>query len=277
MMDEPFSCRAFRKEDEVAVQHLVETTFSNSILGGGFWNWKYLQNPGFDPRLLVVAEKDGEIVGCNHWLQRRFRLRSSKEVDCVLGADIAVMPECRKMGVGRALLQFLRTTNALRKYPLMYMFADPDLRKRFHTPVSGYVPAPCGTIGYTKILNWKKVKQKASAFDEAVSAGRFGKKLRDVDLGVLFKVGSAPPLLFHLGRDGVEVFEKEETINRRTDVVIIGDVSALNGLKGKEGGLTKMLATMLTGRIKIRGKPWKMWIAYRNFWVFREILSGKIT
>jgi predicted N-acetyltransferase YhbS len=277
MMDESFSCRTFRKEDEAAVQHLVETTFSSSILGGEFWNWKYLQNPGFDPALLAVAEKDGEIIGCNHWLQRRFRITSSKEVDCVLGADIAVIPECRKMGVGRALLQFLRTTNAPRKYPLMYMFANPKLRKRFHTPVSGYVPAPYGTVCYTKILNWKKVKQKASAFNEAVSAGKFGKKLSDVDLGVLFKVESAPPLVLHVGEDGVDVYEKEETINRRTDVVIAGDVTTLSGLKGKEGDLRKMLTALLTGRMKIRGKPWKMWVAYRNLWVFMEILSGKIT
>ena len=274
-MDEPYSCRKFRKGDEEQVRKLVETIFSR-FMGGEFWNWKYPLNPGFDPSLVVVAEKDGRIVGCNHWLQRRFKIGPTSEVDAGLGADVAVASDFRNMGVGKALLKFVRTANPSKRYAVMYMFADPELRKRFHSPVAGYVPSPDRTVAYTKILNWMKVRQNVSSFNQKISGG-FGKRSLDGDLSVLFRVASAPPLVLNIRKEGVEIHEKEAALERHVDVTIIGDVTTLSSLKGKGSGTWQMLKALLTGRLKIRGKPWKFWSVYRNLWVFREVLSGKIT
>ncbi len=161
-------------------------------MGGKYWKWKYPLNPGFNPSLVVVAEKDGRIVGCNHWLQRKLKIGPTSEIDAGLAGDIAVNPDFRNMGVGKALLKFVRTANPSKRYPIMYMFANPELRKRFHSPVAGYVPAPDGTVAYTKILNWKKVRQNVSSFNQKISEGP-GKRSLDDNLSVF----SESHLLLH--------------------------------------------------------------------------------
>jgi predicted N-acetyltransferase YhbS len=274
-MDEPYSCRKFRNGDEEQVKKLVESIFSR-FMGGEYWNWKYPLNPLFNPSLVVVAEKDGRIVGCNHWLQRRFKIDSTSEVEAGLGADVAVASDFRNMGVGKALLKFVRTANPSKRYAVMYMFADPELRKRFHSPVAGYVPAPDRTVAYTKIMNWMKVRQNVSSFNQKISRGH-GQRALEGDLSVLFRVASAPPLVLNIRKEGVEVHEKEAALKQHTDVAIIGDVATLSSLKGKGSSTRQMLNALLTGRLKIRGKPWKFWSLYKNLWVFKEVLSGKIT
>lgn len=194
-------------------------------------------------------------------------------MDAVLGADIAVNPEYRKKGVGKALMQFLRSQHGKRKLGLIYMFANPELRKHFHTPVGGYVPAPVGTTLYTKILNWNKVKRNAAAFNERVVLGEFGDKLGKVDLTVVFKVQGAPPLCLRLDGKGVDAGVSGEG----ADVAVTGDVATLNRIKGEEGRTWELVRSVLTGRLKFRGSLRKILVLYRNLWVFREILSGKIT
>jgi predicted N-acetyltransferase YhbS len=271
-MDKSFVYRSLREEDDDAVRALVESTFS-SFLSGKFWDWKYLQNPGFDRSFVAVAENHGKIVGCNHWLLRRFTLSASVTIDATLGADIAVVPEYRKKGVGRALIYFLRSQHANEKLPVMYMFANPELRKRFHTPVAGYVPAPGGTVLYTKILNWEKVRVSTAAFNERVKQGEFGDMLERVELTVVFKVHGAPPLYLHVDEKGVDTDASE----KRADVTVSSDVATLSLIKGEGGGALAMAHALLRGRLKLSGNVLKMFALYRNLWVFRQVFSGKIT
>jgi predicted N-acetyltransferase YhbS len=276
-VEKAFVCRASREGDEEAIKRIVESTFS-SFMEGEFWDWKYRENPSFDRSLVAVAEADGKLIGCNHWLRRRFRVSGSVEVESVLGADIAVSPEYRRTGVGRALLQFLRASDAAKKgrFAVIYMFANPGLSKHFHSPIGGYVPSPDRTVAFTRVLNWNRVKENAANFNKAVAAGKFGGKLEG-EISILFKVASAPPLFLRIGGDGVQVHEKEDALRQRADVVIVSDVATLSRIKDKEVGMRKMLGVLLTGRLKIRGGLAKMWGAYEKLWVLREVLGGKIT
>jgi predicted N-acetyltransferase YhbS len=277
-MHESYSLRTLKNGDEAAVERVVETTFSG-LMGGKSWRWKYLLNPSFDASLVAVAEKDGRLIGCNHWLRRRFRISGSVEVEGVLAADVAVLPAYRRTGVGRSLLRFLRTSNSARKrrQAVIYMFANPDLRKRFHSPVGGYVPAPDGTIGYTRVLNWDKAKKSAASFTQSVRTGKFQRRLEDVDLSVLFRVRSAPPLFLHIGKDGVNVFEKDAALTQKRDLVVVSDVTTLSGIKANRGAAQKMLKAILTRKLRVGGKLWRIWALYRNTWVLQEVLGGKIT
>jgi predicted N-acetyltransferase YhbS len=272
LVSDSFICRILREEDEKAVRQLVESTFK-TFSTGEFWDWKYLRNPKFDRSFVAVAEEGGKIVGCNHWLQRTVKLSDSIVVDSMLGASIAVAPEYRKRGVGRALIHFLRSQHGKRKPSLIHMFADPELRKHFHTPVGGYVPAPDGTISYMKILNWNKIKIIAAAFNERVKRGDFGNRLAEVNLTVVFKVHAAPPLCLHLDCRGVEADVSVES----ADVTISSDVATLSRIKGGQNGVRMLIGPFLMGRLKFRGGLLKMLTVYRNMWVFREILGGKIT
>jgi len=271
-MPESFVCRSLRVEDEAAVSALVGSSFSG-FLGGKFWDWKYLMCPGFDRSWIAVAEEEGKIVGCNHWVFRRFKVSGSVAVDVALGADIAVVPEYRKRGVGRALIYFMREKHADRKLPLMYMFADPGLSRHFHTPVAGYVSVEHGTALYTKILNWNKVISTAGAFSQRVEAGEFGDRLSKVDLTVVFKVHGAPPLRLRVNRAGV----KADVSEGQADVVVSGDVATLALIKGEGGGAWGLVEALLSGRLKVRGNVMKMFSLYRSLWVFRRVFSGKIT
>ncbi len=263
-----------REDDEEAVKALVESTFT-SFMMGRFWDWKYLQNPRFDRGLVAVAEENGHVIGVNHWLRRSFKLSGSTQVNAMLAGDIAVDPSYRMKGVGRALMQFLRSSDSAngRKAGLIYMFANPELRKRFHTPVGGYVPAPDRTVLYTKILNWNKVKANAASFNEAFKVGKFGKRLEKVN--VLFKVGNSPPLYVDVDEEGVRV--DSEGSERGVDVVISSDVTTLSRIKDKKSQTRSLVKALLTGKVKVRGRLLKMLRLYRDLWVFKEILRGKIT
>lgn len=269
---ESFVCRALREDDDEAVKGLIQATFSH-FLEGKFWDWKYLRNPGFDRSFVAVAEDNGKVVGCNHWLLRPFKLSSSVVVDGVLGADIAVAPEYRKKGVGRALIHFLRSQHKDSKLALMYMFADPELRKHFHTPVAGYAPAPGGTALYTKILNWNKVASNAVAFNENVKHGKFSDRLAKVDLTVVFRVHGAPSLFLHVNSKGAST----NASSAHADVTIISDVATLSKIKDEKASGWRLIGLLLTGKLKFRGSVRKLLAFYMNLWVFREILSGKIT
>ena len=271
-MGESFICRTIRKDDDETVRGLVESTFSR-FLSGNFWDWKYLRNPSFDRSFVAVAENNGKIVGCNHWLLRRFKLSDSVVVNGVLAADIVVNPEYRKKGVGRALMNFLRSHQERKNLVLMYMFANPELRKHFHTPIGGYIPAPSGTAMYTKILNWNKVKRNVAVFNEKVKRGEFRDKLAKVDLTLAFRVRGAPTLCLHVNSEGVESDASAE----RADVTISSDVATFGKIKSEKIGMWKLVRLMLTGKLRFKGKLRKLLTAYRNMWVFREILSGKIT
>jgi predicted N-acetyltransferase YhbS len=273
-----FVCRPFEEKDAPTVKRLVESTFT-AFMRGKFWDWKYCLNPCFDPELVAVAEAGGEIVGCNHWLPRSFKLSGSSTVDALLAADIAVNPEYRKKGVGRALMHFLRSSESAknRKTAVIYMFANPELRKHFHSPIGGYVQAPSGTVCYTKVLSWKKVIENATIFSEALKLGKFGRSLDGVDLTVLFKIRDSPPLLLSLNKDGVVAHEVAGFSAGEADMVLASDVATLSKVKMKGNSRRALLGALLTGKLRVRGKLSKMFSLYRNLWVLQEVLSGKIT
>ena len=270
-MSDTLVCRTLQEKDEEAVRKLVESTFLFLPMGR-FWNWKYLQNPSFDRSFVAVAEEGGKIVGCNHWLPRKVKITNSVVVDSMLGANIAVVPEYRKRGVGRELICFLRSQHVERKPSLMYMFTDPELRKHFHAPVGGYVPAPRGTVWYRKILNWNKVKTSVADFNERVKRGEFGHRLARVNLTVVIKPYNAPPLCLHLSSEGAETSASVEN----ADVTISSYGAVFSKVKDGHGGTRIFVWSLLMGRLKLKGSPSKIWAVYRNMWAFREILSGRI-
>ena len=108
------------------------------------WFWKYRLNPNFDNSLVVIAEKDGKLVGSNYWLLRDLKLSSNTQVKAALGADIAVHPDYRGQGIGTELIRFPRLSGAFKEKGILvsYMFGRPELNKRFYSPAAGYIVAP---------------------------------------------------------------------------------------------------------------------------------------
>lgn len=273
-MNEKYFCRLFQKGDEKAVEKLVKSVFS-VFLEGKYWSWKYEENPYFDSRLVAVAEADGEVVGCNHWLLRDLKYSSSIVDKAVLAADVAVRPDYRGKGLGSSLLQFLRLSDVVksRDIALIYMFADPELAKKFHTPAAGYVLVPDGTAQYTKVLSWKKVKQNVDLLNEAIRSGEFGRKLPKHGLKILFKMSAAPPLCIHVKEDSLVVDESLDNV----DVVVSGKFGVFNTIKMAKRKRWSFLKAFLTGKLKIKVKLTKLFSVFDALWVFEEVFSKKMT
>lgn len=263
-------CRAFNDEDEGYVKELVENAF-RGFLNGKYWDWKYKLNPNFEPSLVAVAEKNGKIVGCNHWLIRELKISGSTEVKAVLGADIAVSPEYRGRGIGKSLLLVLRSSQAIRDKGviLSYMFADPNLSKHFYKPVAGYISAPTTTVSYFKLLSWRKLKDRIKILNKIKR-----KRLEKLDLKIRFHLFGAPQLLLELNKNGVRVSERNF---RNANVTIISDLSTLSILKEKKNRKRNLIRALLTGKLKIKGSFFSLFRFYRSFWLIEEIFSEKIS
>ena len=280
MSEKPdYSCRVFKNEDEEQVKRLVKSVFGES-LDGEFWNWKYKLNPNFNPSLVMVAEKDGVIIGCDHWLLKSLKLSPSLKTKAVLGAELAVYPEYRSKGVGKALLHSLRSSEVVKnENPLIAQIfvSNASLAKHFHTPAGGYVPAPDRTAYYLKILNWKEVEANVRRFNSQIAAGKFRDRLSKFELKILFNFSNAPQLYLHMTENGIAVGEKNQDYEKTADVVIAGDLSTLQKIKIKKKRLRNVLTALITGKLKIKGKPRKLHCFYQNLWILQEIFSRKIT
>jgi len=276
-MNNKFFCREFRQDDKEEVKKLVESIFS-VFLEGKFWNWKYEENPYFDSRLVAVAEVNGEIVGCNHWLIREVKDSDSVVGKAVLAADVADSPDYRGREICSQLLQFLRSSDIVkrRKAALIYMFADPKLAKKFHTPTAGYILARDGTAQYTKVLNWRKVKRNVERLNEEIRSGKFGKNLPKSDLKVLFKMSAAPPLCIHIKKDGLVVDDSRD-LSDDADIMVSGDFSVFNRIKMSKRRKWSFLKALLTGKLKIKGKLTKLFSFFDTLWILDKVFSEKMT
>jgi predicted N-acetyltransferase YhbS len=275
MVEEEVVYRTFRDGDEKAIERLVKSVFSG-FLEGEYWRWKYMDNPFFHRELLAVAEVNGEVVGCNHWLLRNFKLSHSIADEAVLAADVAVKPDYRGKGLGSMLLRFLRSSKIVKdkRVGFIYMFADPDLVKKFHTPAAEYIFAPDGTAQYTKVLNWKKVKQNVDLLNKEVQSGKFRKKLFNRDLRVLFRMSAAPPLCIHFRKEGVAV---EESLAEDVDIVLSGDLSVFDKIKLSKRRKWNLFKAILTGKLKVKVKLTRLFNLFNVLWIFEEVFEKKMT
>jgi len=262
--------RTLTEGDKVAVKRLVRNVFSR-FLGGDYWEWKYSQNPDFDPSMVAVAEKDGKVVGCNHWLLRDFKLSSSLTTKALLCADIAVDAEHRKHGVGKSLLVFLRSTGIFRSKGAVvnYMFADSELSKRLYRPVVGYIPIRTSTVTYTKRLNWKKVMRRIDEINEKMKLQEGGnRRASELNSKIAFYVSGAPPLTVIINSGVIEAIEENiENANVRVE----SNLATLIGLVESKNRKRSLLKALLTGKLKVRGSLLGIWRFYRNFRLLEEI------
>lgn len=270
-----YSIHPFRLEDEQGVKGLVELAFGSS-LNGAFWDWKYKLNPLFKPCFVMVAEHNGAIVGCNHWLLKNLKLAKSCEAKAVIGAELAVHPDYRRNGIGKNLLQSLRESEAVRREkPLLIQIFVPSasLAEHFHTPVGGYVRAPIRTAYYVKMLNWKKVEARVRSVNDKIRTGKYLTQLPKSPLRIFFNFSNAPPLYFSLTKTGVSIDEKNKDYTKETDVLISGDLATLQQIKANKHKLWIAFKSLLARKFKIKGSLRKIWALYKNSWILLEIFN----
>lgn len=260
--------RIFSPKDSRAVRELIKTTF-HDFLDGNYWDWKYLLNPDFDPSLVAVAEKNGEIIGCSHWIPRKIKITEDVKVNSILGCDLTVKTEHRGQGIAKGLLLQRRTQETFRnrKIVLIYHFTNVNLAKKLHIPLLGYTGVKLSVKQYYKITSWKKLmsfveeKNIGQAFYEEIPS-----KIRDLNFVILFRIIGAPPLALRFSKGKIEVSEEK---CEDADVIVEGNISAFTSFLGVKKIKWQLLKAILKRKLKIKGKPWKLIKAYRNLDFFK--------
>jgi predicted N-acetyltransferase YhbS len=267
-----YSYRKYENKDQLALEGLLKSAFT-SFSQSGYWFWKYRANPYFDPSLIVLAEKDGKLVGCNHWLLRDLKLTSSATVRAALGADIAVSPEERGHGIGRELVRYFRLSGAFKKKAIVisYMFSDPRLRKRLYEPAAGYIIAPNSTTTYKKFFNCRKLKEEFQLINDAIDSKKTAKiQLKGLKLCVLFRLQGTPSFSVYVGPEGIHLDEGEA---KNPDVVVEGGLPLSFSFIESKSGLWDWAKAWLIGRFRIKKGKFKITKMLRVFRLIKQAIS----
>ena len=268
------SYRKFRDGDEVGIRELLKETFP-VFEDSDLWFWKYRLNPDFDDSLVLVAEKDGKLVGSNYWLSRSLKLSSTLQIRAALAADVAVHPDSRGQGIGKELLRFPRISGAFKEKGILlsYMFSSPELTRRFQSPAAGYIAAPAGTVVYRKLLNCQELKEKFEEIDRAIKLNdTVREQLKELAMSISFKLRGIPPFSVHIKPEKVYLEEGEA---ENSDAIIEGSLPLSSFIV--EGGVSvgDLVKSWLTGKIKIRKGIFHVLRLRKIFVLFQTALSQK--
>lgn len=113
---EDFTVRPFSYGDEEEITQLLQLVFNGwphrdlKFTPLEYWRWKYQDNV-LDTKFIVLAEFNRRIIGAIHSVLLRIKI-FDEVILAVLGGDVAVHPDFRKIGVWNRILE---TVNGMRK------------------------------------------------------------------------------------------------------------------------------------------------------------------
>jgi len=261
--------RKLKEQDEQALTELLRTGFP-LFLKNNYWTWKYKKNPYFEPSLVAVAEENGKIIGCNHWLMRDLKLSSDLKVRTALAGDLLIRYEHRGQGIAAELLRAMRSSEIV-KYngiTLSYMFAPIKLNERLYSPVAGYISAPNSTSTYKKFFNCNRLKEKIQFIDNCIKSDeKLTNKLRDLRMSALFRLKGLPTFVLYIESIGVHL---EEGVIEKPDVIIEGSLPLSSAIIEGKISVRDLTKAYLTGEIKIKKGILKIFKLRNVFMLFQK-------
>ena len=220
--DSRYDVRQYRSADRDAFLSLYEQVWGRAK-GEAWFEWRFERNPYAAGVEMVVAERDGELVGAEALLRFRLRL-GDRELSAYQPVEWIVHPDHRRRGVfsrmterlidrysGRADLLFNFPTDALlpgiRKFdwrvvgavPKRYRVQCPDAllaHRRKKDGVSGVEVA--ATVGGPLVSGWLRVRDVLCRTTADVEVERYG-SLPVCDLVALARAD--PPDRLHVVHD----------------------------------------------------------------------------
>ena len=267
-----YSYRRFSEKDDASVEELLKITFP-SFKEENLWYWKYKLNPCFDASLVVVAEKNNEIIGINYWLMRDIKLLADLQIRAALGADVAVHPEHRGLGVATELMRYPRLSGTFKqnKILLTYMFGRPELSKGLYQPAGGYIVAPDCTITYRRLFTCRQLKEKFHQIDEAIQSNQdLKRKLLELTMCISFKLKGAPDFSLHIESDKVYLTEDPA---EKPDVIIEGSLPLSSLVFSGAVGTGDLVKALFTGKFKVKKGLLRIIKVMRVFRLFQTALK----
>ena len=122
------------EHDTAAIRRVNEQAFDRPAEANLVDNLR--QEPEFEPRLSLVAELDGEIVGHALFTPIYIHAENGEEYPCLSLGPIAVLPEHQKQGIGGQLIAAGHRAALELDYTVVILLGHPSYYPRF-----GYRPA----------------------------------------------------------------------------------------------------------------------------------------
>lgn len=104
-LEKKYTVRPYEKGDEAEIVELLELVFEGwpsfdlKRSNLDYWKWKYKISTQYKNKIIVGINEKNEIVGCNHLRMNMDFLFGDKLRKICVGADSAVHPDYRKMGM----------------------------------------------------------------------------------------------------------------------------------------------------------------------------------
>ena len=244
--------RTYQEGDEPCLEALLRIPF-HSFRHPNYWNWKYKLNPNFDPALILIAEKEKKLIGCNHWSKRYVKISENACLIAVLAADVAVDPAYRGLGVGKELVRHFRALGVFKEKGILfsYMFTKPTLYKGLYQPAAGYFKLPTSTITYKKLFNCNQLTEKFEEINQNLQSNKQAKnQLEHLNAEISFKLRGSPEFTIKLCSSGLCL---HEGMSQNANIVIEGNLPLSASILDNEMTVWDFVAAWLTRKIKIKG------------------------
>ena len=114
-------CAAIRQVNDLAFERPAEGRLVDNLR----------QLPEFDPRLSLVAELDGQIIGHALFSPIYIQGKDGEEYPCLSLGPIAVIPEFQKQGIGGRLIELGHRAALELDYTAVLLLGHPGYYPRF--------------------------------------------------------------------------------------------------------------------------------------------------
>jgi putative acetyltransferase len=122
------------KSDYAAILEVNDRAFNRPEEGRLVDNLRQL--PEFDPRLSLVAERNGKVIGHVLFFPIYIQGKDGEEYPCLSLGPIAVLPKYQKQGIGGMLIEAGHRAALELDYTAVVLLGHPEYYPRF-----GYLPA----------------------------------------------------------------------------------------------------------------------------------------
>jgi hypothetical protein len=194
-----------------------------------------------------VADVDGEVVGCNHYLVMQYQLGRGISVKGLAAGDLLVKSDLRRHHVATDLSMEGRriVTAAHPEADFVAMFTWRSLGAYFEG-LLGYVKVRPGYRQWSKRLTWDGHIDRLLAANPTLVAKHPG--LARVDHTFRLEIDGSPDLVFHVGPKGFRPVSVPGAPALRVKVSNPGGLAAA-------GSLMSLARALAARRIRVSGSP----------------------
>ena len=260
--DGEYTVRTYKEGDDDQIKSLLALHYNAAVIEN--WDWRVKKDPYFDPDGIIIAEKDGKMVGITSFSIVDLKMGDTATVKACVGNYVVVVhPEHRMRGI---YTQIHRRAYeySLSKGAVVYINNLGGLiLDKIQRPVFGRAPIYKVDVDrwYKTIDAYKIIKSGISILNHTIEQEGLNEEIKNYRMHVLILTQEGVFNLFSDDR-GFFTVERGKIIN--PDIVIEGDFVSFIEAKSSKLALFKLL---LKRKLKVRGNIRKL---IKLYYLIRE-------